>query len=282
MTGSITPVQPDYFIYCKMTRKIRPHHQRGIDNLVAAYENDDRFQALIIGGSVAKGLARDDSDVDFMIVATDEEFENRQSVGELFINRRDLTDYPHGFVDGKIINMEYLKAVAIRGNEPTRAAFDGAFAAYSKTDELDGIMKRIGEYPEETRPKKLKTFYCMAFMQNWLMNEADRHGNVYTKIRAASQLALFCGRLILAHNRKFFPYHKWFYDYLKMCSEKPESLLEKMDTLLFVPNLKNAQNLFATVKSFRDWGVSDLEAYDWFMKDVELAWMKNNASLEDW
>ena len=265
-----------------MTHKIRPHHQRGIDNLIAEYENDDRFNALIIGGSVAKGLAREDSDIDFMIVATDEEFAKRKSVGGLFINRRDLTEYPNGYVDGKIINMEYLGAVALKGNEPTRAAFDGAFVAYSKINGLDGVMKKISKYPEETRSKKLKAFYAMAFIQNWLMNEAERHGNIYTKTRAASQLVLFCGRLILTYNRKFFPYHKWFYDYLEMCSEKPESLKEKMDALLLDPNAKNAQGLFETVKDFQDWGVSDLEAYDWFMKDVEWAWMKNDVSLEDW
>lgn len=265
-----------------MTEEIKPHHQQGIDNLVAEYENDERFQALIIGGSVAKGLAREDSDVDFMIVAMDEEFESRKAVGELFINRRDLTNYSDGYVDGKIINMAYLEAVATKGNEPTRAAFDGAFAAYSKVDELDGIMQRITKYPEETRSKKLKAFYSMAFIQSWLMNEAERHGNMYTKTRAASQLVLFCGRLMLAHNRMFFPYHKWFYDYLRRCIEKPESLIEKMDTLLSAPSQKNAQALFETVKDFQDWGVPDLEAYHWFMEDVEKAWMKDGASLEDW
>ena len=49
----------------------------------------------------------------------------------------------------------------------------------------------------------------MAFIQHWLFHEASRHGNLYTLTRAASQLALFSGRLILAHNRMLFPYHKW-------------------------------------------------------------------------
>ncbi len=59
--------------------KIYPQHQRAIDRLSAAYSDDPRFLALIIGGSVAKGFARPDSDVDFMIVATDEVFERRKS-----------------------------------------------------------------------------------------------------------------------------------------------------------------------------------------------------------
>ena len=61
-----------------MKRNIHAHHLKGIENLTKTYENDERFQAIIIGGSVAKGHAREDSDVDFMIVATDEEFHKRQ------------------------------------------------------------------------------------------------------------------------------------------------------------------------------------------------------------
>ena len=54
-----------------------------------AYRDDPEFRALIIGGSVAKGCARVDSDVDFLIVATDEVFERRLAARDLFINRRD-------------------------------------------------------------------------------------------------------------------------------------------------------------------------------------------------
>ena len=55
-----------------MQREIKAHHRDAIDKLVKAYQDDDGFLAIIIGGSVAKGCARDDSDIDFMIIATEE------------------------------------------------------------------------------------------------------------------------------------------------------------------------------------------------------------------
>ncbi|MDT0606334.1 nucleotidyltransferase domain-containing protein [Croceitalea rosinachiae] len=265
-----------------MKAAIRPHHQRAIYNLVNEYQNDSRFEALIIGGSVAKGCARADSDIDFMIVANDSEFEKRNQKDDLFINRTDLTDYSNGFVDGKIIDMSYLNMVDKKGNEPTRAAFDGAFLAFSKIQGLEGLIKSIRRYPEELREDKLKSFYAMSFIQNWLMNEAERHNNLYTKSRAASQLVLFTGRLILAHNRVFFPYHKWFYEYLGRCHEKPEGLMDLMNTLLREPNAKHAKALFQTIKDFKAWGVSDIQAFSWFMEKVEWGWMRNEATLEDW
>ncbi|MBT8098358.1 MAG: nucleotidyltransferase domain-containing protein, partial [Gammaproteobacteria bacterium] len=127
--------------------QIRDHHQRAIDRLAEAYRDDPEFCGLIIGGSVAKGYAREDSDVDFLIIATDAAFEKRLAVRDLFINRRDLCDYEGGFVDGKIINLAYLSELAEKGNELSRAAFEGAFIAYSHVPNLDELLQRIPVYP---------------------------------------------------------------------------------------------------------------------------------------
>lgn len=262
--------------------KIREHHQRAIDRLVDAYHDDPRFPAMIIGGSVAKGFARDDSDVDFIMVATDEEFERRLAERDLFINRRDLCDYEGGYVDGKIINLDYLNAVADKGNEPSRAAFEGAFAAYSHIPGLGSLLQRIPQYPEAEHESRVRTFYSMAFIQHWLVHEAERHGNRYTLTRGAGQLALFAGRLILAHNRTLFPYHKWLPRVLESVPDKPDDLMALFHDLLAEPNGERANALFECVRTFNDWGVSDLDAYTWFLTDVEWSWMSGATPMDDW
>ncbi len=262
--------------------QIRDHHQRAIDRLADAYREDPRFLAVIIGGSVAKGFARDDSDVDFLIVANDEEFRRRMASSDLFINRRDLCDYENGFVDGKIVNLAYLEDVAEKGNEPSRASFEGAFAAYSHIADLDALLRRIPVYQEEGHEERIKAFYSMAFIQHWLFHEAARHENRYTMTRASSQLALFTGRLILAHNRRLFPYHKWFPRVLQAVPDKPDGFMQCFDNLLHDPDAGRATALFELVRDFRDWGVSDLDAYTWFMTDVEWSWISGSAPIEDW
>lgn len=266
----------------KINTDIRPHHQRAIDRLVAEYSSDDRFLAVIIGGSVAKGFARDDSDVDFMIVATDGEYDRRLLERDLFINRTDLCDYDTGFVDGKIINYSYLEEAAKTGNEPTRAAFNGAFAAYSHIPDLEKVLARIPIYPVDGHEERLKAFYSMSFIQHWLMQEAQRHNNRYTILRAASQLSLFAGRLILAHNRLLFPYHKWLTRTLQDAPDKPADFMQHYNALLTQPNAENATALFECIRGYQDWGVSDLDAYTWFMTDIEWSWMSDNAPMEDW
>jgi hypothetical protein len=261
---------------------IRDHHQRAVDRLAGAYRDNPEFRGLIIGGSVAKGYARHDSDVDFMLIATDEAFGQRLAARDLFINRRDLCDYEGGFVDGKIVNLAYLEDVADRGNEPSRAAFEGAFIAYSHIPGLDTLLQRIPVYPEDGHNERIKAFYSMAFIQHWLFHEAERHGNRYTMTRAASQLALFASRLILAHNRRLFPYHKWLLRALESAPDKPGKLLSRIDDLLAKPCGAHATALFDEVRGFHDWGVSDLEAYTWFMTDVEWRWMSGSTPIEDW
>ena len=262
--------------------QIRDHHQRAIDRLTDAYRDDASFRALIIGGSVAKGYARADSDVDFMLVATDDEFDRRLAARDLFINRRDLCDYDGGFVDGKIVNLAFLEELAEKGNEPSRAAFEGAFTTFSAISDLDDLMRRIPVYPERGHDERIRAFYCMAFMQHWIIHEAERHGNRYTLTRAAGQLALFAGRLILAHNRRLFPYHKWLPRVLESVPDKPAGLMHAFDALLDAPGGDTASELFELVRGFRDWGVSDLEAYTWFMTDVEWSWMSGRTPIEDW
>ena len=231
---------------------------------------------------MARGYARDDSDVDFLIVASDEEFEQRLAARDLFINRRDLCDYDGGYVDGKIINLAFLEDLAVNGNQPSRAAFEGAFLAYTHLPSLDDLLKRIPVYPEAGHDERVRAFYSMAFIQHWLFHEADRHGNRYTLTRAANQLALFAGRLILAHNRILFPYHKWLPRALESAPEKPDDLMACFNVLLDTPSGAHATALFEKVRDFRDWGVSDLDAYTWFMTDVEWSWMSGRTPIEDW
>lgn len=262
--------------------QIREHHQQAIDNLATAYRDDPAFLGLIIGGSVAKGFARADSDVDFMIIATDDEYASRLAARDLFINRQDLSDYDGGYVDGKIIDVGFLENIAQSGNEPSRAAFEGAFVAFSHIPELDTLLANIPVYPEAGHDARIKAFYCMAFMQHWLMNEAQRHNNQYAILRAASQLALFTGRLILAHNRRLFPFHKWLPMTLELVDDKPDGFMGCFNNVLATPSREKAAALFECVQNFRDWGISDLDAYTWFMTDVEWSWMHGTTPIEDW
>ena len=112
------------------------HHQATLANLTARFQPDPRFLALIIIGSVARGEARADSDVDFYLVATPEEYQRRQQTGELTIDAQDLADYSHGQASGTIVDEQFMRDAPARAPDPTRFAFSHAFLAYSEIADL--------------------------------------------------------------------------------------------------------------------------------------------------
>ena len=48
------------------------HHEESLENLKKYFRDKEEVIALIFGGSVAKGCERPDSDLDAMVVITDE------------------------------------------------------------------------------------------------------------------------------------------------------------------------------------------------------------------
>ncbi len=260
---------------------MREHHQRAIQRLTDTFRDDPRFLALIIGGSVAKGREKEDSDIDFMLVATDEEYARRKALQEFHYFSKDLCDYPGGYVDGKVVDMQFIRDVAERGSEAARFAFAGAILAFSRLPELDGLLQRIPVYQEHEQRQKVESFYSQVLLLNWFIPEAEKRNDRYLLTWAATNMVLFGGRLILAHNRILFPYHKWFMYDVKRAPDKPANFVELAEALLASPGQAAAQAFCDCISNYRDWGVSFGQAVVKFMEDAEWTWRSGKLALQD-
>ena len=259
-----------------------PQHQRAIDRLVDRFSRDPNYLALLIGGSIAHGWAREDSDVDFMLVATGAEFARRAPAHDYTYYTTELCDYPGGYVDGKIIDTAFLCEVADRGSEPARAAFVGVWAAWSRWPELDQLLARITQYPEADRAEKIRAFYAQLLVWQWYSGEADKRDDRYLKAQAATNLVLFGGRLILAHNRILYPYHKWLMQTLQATPDKPADLMGLIDQVLADPCKRTADAFCDCVLKFATWETPPEGWPARFMTDTEWAWRSGHAPVSDW
>ncbi len=115
----------------------------------------------------------------------------------------------------------------------------------------------------------------------WYASEAERRADRYLLLRSVSEFALFAGRLILAHNRILYPYHKWFRHELEQAADKPEGLMEKLDHLLAEPSVENATPVLAAVMNFREWEQPPRGFSGQFMEDSEWPWRRGAASVAD-
>ncbi len=260
---------------------MRPHHARAIQRLAEHFAQDETCLGVIVGGSVAKGLEREDSDIDAMIVVTDDVYGEKWKQNQLFFFSLDLCDYPGGYVDGKLVTLEFVRAAAERGSEVVRAAFSGAFVVHSKVEGLEELVRRIPVYPVDEQRDKIQSFYAQFECAYWYLGEALRRNDPYLRSRSVSDLVLFGGRLILAHNQVLYPYHKFLMTELERAREKPENLVGLIDTLLADPSPASAEAFYQAIKDFRFWN----EAWEmWqtrYMKDTELAWLENRAWVGD-
>ncbi|MEM7138996.1 MAG: hypothetical protein AAF500_20650 [Myxococcota bacterium] len=65
-------------------------------------------------------------------------------------------------------------------------------------------------------------------------------------------------------------------------TDKPVDFLERVRGLMEEPSVAAAAQLLECIRRFRDWGVSDIDAYTWFMTEVEWSWMRGTVPIEDW
>ena len=259
---------------------MKPHHKKAIEKLTEHLKQDDRNLALIITGSVAKKMERDDSDIDFVLVVTDDEHEKRKRRNRFNYFDTQFCDYPGGYVDGKIVNLQFLKTVAERGTEPARDAFGEAWIAFSEISELEDILNMIPVYQVEEKAGKIQSFTAQFEIAYWYIGEAERRNDKYLLNRAATDLVLFGGRLLLAHNEILFPFHKLFMNALDKAPQKPDNLLRLIDSLVNDPNSQTAKEFYECIKNFKHWKLRGLPGTQ-YMLDTEWAWIEGKPYIGD-
>ena len=257
------------------------HHEESIDNVIEYFKKEPEVQALLLGGSIAHGFAAPASDVDVMMLVSDQHFEERLSQGRLTFYNKELCTYAEGYVDGKYLSASHLKRVAEKGSEPARFAFQDARVLFSRGESLDQQLRSIARYPVEGKAERLRRFYAQFEAWNWYASEGLRLGNRYLLGLAVSKLVLFGGRLILTHNEILYPYHKWFLRVLEGAKDKPPALLQSIENLYQGASTENVRQYYELVKNFRDWGMMPTTWPAQFMLDSELNWQTGATPIDD-
>jgi predicted nucleotidyltransferase len=261
---------------------MREHHEKAVDRAVERFEPDRRFRAMIIGGSVVKDLARDDSDIDVMLVATDEEWTLRVASDDYHIFDHELCDYEGGYLDAKVMDLAFLEEVAEKGSEPARWAFVDAIIGFSRVPDLEDLLSRITTYPEHQREHKMKSFFAQMLMNTYVIKEAGKLNDRYALLRMATEIVLFGSRLLLAHNRMLYPHHKWMIHELRKAPDKPESIVELSESLLDNPCAETVDAYRDAMTAFVD---ADALSEGWvarYFEDREWTWRRGVAPVDEW
>ncbi|PKS12470.1 hypothetical protein jhhlp_000676 [Lomentospora prolificans] len=258
------------------------HHQQTIEKAKAHFEADSSIEALLLCGSIAHGYANAESDIDVLILLSDEDHAKRESEGlPMTLYDPSLATYEGGYVDGKYISKAFIRQVIARGSEPARYAFDGVEILFNRTDGLEDLLKEAATYPTAEKNDRIIKFHAQFEAWKWFCCEAKKKNNPYLLNMAVSKLVLFGTRLILAYNELLYPFHKWMLKVLEGAKEKPEGMVEAAEKLCREPTSENIEAFYNLVKSFRKWE-GDPKTWSYrFLMDVELTWMDGWTSVDD-
>ncbi|WP_141502405.1 nucleotidyltransferase domain-containing protein [Paenibacillus luteus] len=258
------------------------HHKQSLDKFVETLQSDPNLLAVITSGSIAKGTAKETSDIDVYLLVTDDDFEERKKMNKLSYTNHEVCNYEGGYIDGKIINRRFLELAAEKGSEPTRASFTGSQAVYSIVPNLNELINEIPIYPEQNRTQNIRDFQAQVMLYGYYFaGEAVKKNNPYLLSHAISNLVLFGSRIILAHNRILFPCHKSMMAEVEEAPEKPENFVRLAHKLLLNPNYEQCMELSQVILGFRNLELSFEQAVSLFVQNNEWNWIDQFPPLQD-
>ena len=261
---------------------MREHHATAIRKATQRLrvENPD-LVAILLGGSIAKGIERDDSDVDLIVVVPDAEYADRCAENRVAFVWPDICDYEHGYVEGRFVSVSYIHEAARRGSEPTRHSFTGCYAIYCTDPAIEAAVKDIPVYPDDRQQSNIASFRAqMQLNRQFFWHEGKRRGDRYLQTRAATDIVLFGCRLLLAHNRQLFACQKRLVEQTLGLSDKPDGLGEKIDRLFSEMSDEAKEDFCKAIDDFADWGESDNVSR--FLLDVEMCWYTRTCAVSEW
>lgn len=257
------------------------HHQEAIEKITNFFREDKEILSVILAGSIAHGFEKEESDIDVMLIISEEDYKKRFAAGNLNYYNPDLCDYDGGYVDGKYITLDFLRKVLEKGSEPARYAFQGASVLFSQIEGLQDLINMIAKYPIENKDENIKRFYAQFEAWKWYCSEAFKKGNEYLLNTSLSKFLLFGGRLILTYNETLYPYHKWFLKVLETVEKKPDNFIKCFNNLLTLRDKDAVEQFYSSIIEFNDWYTGDISWPSQFILDSEINWMTNNVPVDD-
>lgn len=231
------------------------HHQKTIENLKRYFEKNTDYLAFILNGSVARGDAREDSDVDYHLVVEKNKYEEALNKNALAVEASKFCVLPCPESNGILTSKDRLKAICKQGNEIERWTFFKAKIIFSRDKEIEELVKAIPNYPVEGRIRRMESYHSQMYYHFSFFEFAYYSQTKYLMYETATKMILSIGRLILADNQILYPNRKWFYRELEKTSDKPEGICEAMIAFLDNPTIDAGNEIIQMVERYKPYPV---------------------------
>ena len=259
------------------------HHEETIAGFLQQQAEAPDTLGVVVVGSVARGEARPDSDVDVYVVVTDDAHAAATRAGAVaYVSRTGVT-YDGGYVDVKLASPAYLRAAADHGDDPTRASFDRAQVRLDRAGELTGLLGRMATLPDDAWAQRVRTYRAqLALYGGYFLGQADERNDAFLLRHSATHAGLAAGRCALAHARRLFRGQKYLTADLADLPGAPGGFLPAWHAVVTDPSPTGVQRLVAVVDAWLGDPPTPDEALSTFILGNELAWLHRTTPPEYW
>ncbi len=250
-----------------------PHHIESAQKLRKYFEGQEGVIAVVLDGSTVKGNARPDSDIDAIIVVTEEKYAELAAQNRLAEVIPGHCTYEGGYFDIKYKTKAILRRAAEHASEPTRNAYVKAQVLCTTDAEIPALVAAIERYPEHTVADKIRCFCANLQLNRGYFLNIVPEDNSYMRAHLAQEIVYSVYRLILIENRALFPCNRRLEETVRACKKRPDNILELGRAFLQEITVERCE---AFVQAF--WKQSDLPLND----DVSESCSQYVRYYEDW
>ncbi len=196
-------------------------------------ESDLSILGVILCGSLAKATGTAQSDVDVIVVVSDEVYDQKKVNKDFFWGTDFDNDKFPVEVDGKIVPKEFLEKVKIQGNESIKYTLYFSEVIFSRDSEIDLMLEEIKSSIKNgisQKDMKIKKFYSM--MKSSRFSFESESDNTFLKHKLIHDTVYYACRLILTMNDRLFPCVKNMFKEIETCGRVPEKFFSTIDRLL--------------------------------------------------
>lgn len=258
------------------------HHKDSLENMKKYFMEKDVI-ALIFGGSVAKGNERPDSDLDAMVVVSDEIYKEKKETNRTAETVSGFCTYEGGYFDIKYMTKDFLREAAEKGSEPARNAFLKAQVLFSHDSEIEKIVAKIPVFQKSEKEEKMMSFYADFWLNYYyFMKSCSIDG--YMKLHAINEVIYSLYRMILQENEILFACNRRLEEQVAKISSQTAELTELGKKLAKTQNMEDAD---AFVQKFQELSsyvpTEDIaKILSTYTKDFEQWWKIPRPNINEW
>ena len=258
------------------------HHKDSLENMKKYFMEKDVI-ALVFGGSVAKGNERPDSDLDAMVVVSDEIYKEKKETNSTAETISGFCTYEGGYFDIKYMTKGFLQEAAEKGSEPARNAFVKAQVLFSHDPEIEEIVAKIPVFQKSEKEEKMMSFYADFWLKYYyFMKSCPIDGSM--KLHAINEIIYSLYRIILQENEILFACNRRLEEQVTEISHQTAELTELGKRLAQTQEMNDAD---AFVQKFQEISsyvpTKDIsKILSTYTQDFEQWWRVSRPNINEW